>query len=210
MHKNLLAVCLIISAQCPVLASNYDALCDGSKCTVSLDASGISSSGGSIPINRIAKWFTGGEESYSAAAGTAGGLGGALLGGVAGAVVLGPIGLLGGLIGGGIAGSKAGRSADLYFTVIGYNQEGNKTTISFNFVNPKPARKLSTELSMFSGLGAGQMRSIEAIQAAVRSNGTTSQELPDRLTTGVAAGSSPSDAKTTEEKTTTKDLPDKL
>ena len=75
MHKNLLAIGLIVSAHCPVLASNYDALCDGSKCTVSLDASGISSSGGSIPINRIAKWFTGGEESYSAAAGTAGGLG---------------------------------------------------------------------------------------------------------------------------------------
>jgi len=210
MYKTFIAIGLIVSVQLPALASNYDALCDGSKCTVSLDASGISSNGGSIPINRIAKWFTGGEESYSAAAGTAGGLGGALVGAVAGAVILGPIGLLGGLIGGGFAGSKAGRSADLFFTVVGYNQEGNKTTISFNFVNPKPARKLTTELAMFSGLGAGQMRSLEAIKAAVKSGGTTPQELPETLTTGPSSNSSQPNANLTEAQTTAKELPDKL
>jgi hypothetical protein len=72
MHKNFLAIGLLVSAQCPVLASNYDALCDGSRCTVNIDASGIFSNGGLIPINRIAKWFTCGEESYSPATGTAG------------------------------------------------------------------------------------------------------------------------------------------
>lgn len=72
MHKNLLTIGLIISAQGPVLASNYDAHCDGSKWTVSIEVSGVSSSGGSIPMNRIAKWFIGGDESYSAAPDTAG------------------------------------------------------------------------------------------------------------------------------------------
>jgi len=39
-------------------------------------------------------------------------------------------------------GFRAGRSADFYFTVIGYNQEGSKITQSFNFINKKPADRM--------------------------------------------------------------------
>jgi hypothetical protein len=59
---------------------------------------------------------------------------------------------VGGLIGGGLAGSKAGKTADLLFNVVGYDQSGKKTTLSFRFINPKPANKLKTELPMFTGL----------------------------------------------------------
>ena len=118
MYGILRVISLLFVIESPLFASSYDALCDGSRCTVTLDAASISSSGGAIPMNMIAKWFTGGEESFSAAKGTAGGLGGALVGGAAGAVLLGPIGLLGGLIGGAIAGSKAGNSAYLYFSIL--------------------------------------------------------------------------------------------
>jgi hypothetical protein len=63
---------------------------------------------------------------------------------------------------------------------------------------------------MFSGLGAGQMRSLEALQAAVKSNGTTPQELPDRLSTVEPANNAQLGVKPTEAQQTAKDLPDKL
>ena len=211
MYRNLLFIPLLFVIEAPLFASSYDALCDGSKCTVTLDAASISTSSGTIQMNRIAKWFTGGEETFSAAKGTAGGLGGALVGGVAGAVLLGPIGLLGGLIGGGLAGSKAGKSADLYFTVIGYNDEGNKTTINYNFINPKPARKMLMELPMFSGLGAGQTRSIESLKAAMRTGAVTTVDLPDKITlTETKADKSTMDASKEVPQALSKDLPDKL
>ena len=210
-YRNLLVLPLLFVIEATLFASSYDALCDGSKCTVTLDAASISTPGGTIPMNMIAKWFTGGEETFSAAKGTAGGLGGALVGGVAGAVLLGPIGLLGGLIGGGMAGSKAGKSADLYFTIIGYNNEGNKTTINYNFINPKPARMMLMELPMFSGLGAGQTRSLESLKAAMKTGGVTTVDLPDKIISTETKADKPSvDASKEAPKTLSKDLPDKL
>ena len=143
---------------------------------------------------RIAQWFTGGEEGYNAGTGTAGALGGATAGAIGGGLLLGPIGLIGGLIGGGLAGSKAGKTADLFFNVVGYDQSGKKTTISFRFVNPKPANKLKTELPMFTGLAMGQTRSLDELRAAIGSGGTgASAPLPDTLQpTDPAKGSSTS------------------
>jgi len=211
MYRILRVIPLLFVIESPLFASSYDALCDGSRCTVTLDAASISTSGGTIPMNMIAKWFTGGEESFSAAKGTAGGLGGALVGGAAGAILLGPIGLLGGLIGGGIAGSKAGNSADLYFTIIGYNNEGNKTTINFNFINPKPARKMLMELPMFSGLGAGQTRSLESLKAAMKTGGVTTVDLPDKITSiETKTDKTTVDASKEAPQTLSKDLPEKL
>ena len=172
----------LLNALAPAaLASTYDAHCNGRKCRVNVDAGGISTADGFIPMNRVAKWFTGGEESYNMASGTAGTLGAATLGAIGGGLLLGPIGLLGGLIGGGIAGSKAGKGADMYFSVIGYNEQGEKTSLSFNFVNPKPARKLASELAMFSGLGAGQTKSLASLKAALAQESSAPAFLPDRL-----------------------------
>ena len=140
----LLASSLLIAS--PASASTYEALCADTPCTISLDANGISSPSGFIPTSRIAQWFTGGQEGYNAGSGTAGALGVATVGAIGGGLLLGPIGLLGGLIGGGLAGSKAGKTADLFFNVVGYDQSGKKTTVSIRFVNPKPANKLKMEL----------------------------------------------------------------
>lgn len=107
---------------------------------------------------------------------------GATAGAIGGALLLGPIGLLGGLIGGGLAGSKAGNTADLFFNVVGYDQEGRKTTVSFRFVNPRPASQLRTELPMFTGLAMGQTRPLADLQAALRTGTSgSSSGLPDRL-----------------------------
>lgn len=173
---------LTVFAAGPASASSYEALCPNDPCTISLDASGISSPTGFIPNARIAQWFTGGEESYNAGSGTAGALGGATAGAIAGGLLLGPIGLVGGLIGGGLAGSKAGKSADLFFNVVGYDQSGKKTTLSFRFVNPKPANKLKTELPMFTGLAMGQTRSLDELRAAIAPGSTgAAAPLPDTL-----------------------------
>jgi hypothetical protein len=177
-----LAITLLISS--PVSASTYEALCADTACTISLDASGLSSPSGFIPTARIAQWFTGGQEGFNTGSGTAGALGGATAGAIGGALLLGPIGLLGGLIGGGLAGSKAGKTADLFFNVVGYDQSGKKLTVSFRFVNPKPANKLKMELPMFTGLAMGQTRSIDELRNAIAvgsASGTTGA-LPESLT----------------------------
>jgi len=189
MHSSLSRRCIIavlslsLASPLPSIASTYEALCGDTACTIGLDANGISSPTGFIPTARIAQWFTGGEESYNAGAGTAGALGAATVGAIGGGLLLGPIGLIGGLIGGGIAGSKAGKSADLFFNVVGYNQEGKKTTLSFRFVNPKPANRMRMELPMFTGLAMGQTRSLDELRTALASSGSNNSTpaLPERL-----------------------------
>ncbi len=170
----------LLSSQLAVHASTYEALCGNSPCTINLDARGISGPAGFIPTPRIAQWFTGGDENYNVGSGTAGALGAGTLGAIGGGLLLGPVGLLGGLIGGGIAGAKAGRSADLFFNVVGYNQEGQKLTLSFRFLNSRPANKLKTELPMFTGLAMGQTRSLEDLKSAMVSSSTPAA-LPDQL-----------------------------
>lgn len=166
--------------QVPAVASSYDALCGDTACTITLDASGLSSPAGFLPTHRIAQWFTGGEESYNVGSGTAGALGGATAGAIGGAILLGPIGLLGGLVGGGIAGSKAGKSADLFFNVIGYDESGQKVTVSFRFVNPKPANRMKQELPMFTGLAMGQIRSLDVIRQSI-TEPAANPMLPEQL-----------------------------
>lgn len=209
------ALLALLVTPIPSFASSYQALCAEVQCTISIDAAGISSPSGFISTGRIAQWFTGGQESYSAAGGTAGALGGATAGAIGGALLLGPIGLLGGLIGGGIAGSKAGKSADLFFNVIGYDESGKKTTVAFRFVNPKPANQLKTELPMFTGLAMGQTRSLDELKAAISEGSSKSgvSLLPDQLSASTTAPSNSTTA-TTESKASlgksSKTLPDSI
>ncbi len=160
----------------PAAASTYQALCGNNPCTINLDANGIGGMNGFIPIGRIAQGFTGGQESYDATNGTAGALGGGTAGAIAGGLLLGPIGLVGGMVGGAFAGSKAGKTADLYFTVIGYDSYGKKTTLSFRFVNPKPANQLKMELPMFTGLAMGKVRPVNELR---RNGDALPQQLSD-------------------------------
>lgn len=175
----------------PLQAETFEAICDGSPCKIVLDARGISGSGIYLPVNNIARWSRGGEEGYNMAQGAAAATGVGVLGAVAGTVALGaisfgalaPLGFVGGLAGGGHLGAQSGKTADLYFSVIGYGVNGKKQIMGFSFQNPKPARKIANQLAMFTGLPQDATRPIADLKKAVQSlkrNGS-SEFLPESL-----------------------------
>jgi hypothetical protein len=178
---------LLLTLLLPARAStsSYQALCGNNPCTITLDANGIGGQNTFIPIGRIARWFTGGEEGYDSTNGTVGAVGGGTAGAIAGGILLGPVGLVGGMVGGAMAGSKAGKTADLYFTVVGYDSSGDKTTLNFRFVNPKPANRMKQELPMLTGLAMGETRSLAELRRQ-------RDPLPQRLGNGSSPQSIPS------------------
>jgi hypothetical protein len=169
----------------PGIATTYQALCGNNPCTINLDANGIGSLNSFIPIGRIARWYAGGQETYDSTNGTVGAVGGGTAGAIAGGLLLGPIGLVGGMVGGALAGSRAGKTADLYFTVVGYDSAGDKTTLNFRFVNPRPANQLKQELAVLTGLAMGETRSLAELQRR-------GDPLPQRLGNGNGPQSIPS------------------
>ncbi len=173
-----------------VFAGSYDALCGGVNCTVVLDTKGFTGPSGFIPSHRIAQWYTGGGEEVNGAVSAAGATGGALGGVLVGAlatcwtIILCPLGLIGGGVAGGMGGARAGRSADFYFTIVGYNQDGKKTMQSFNFINKKPASKMIQELPLVSGLGMGETRTVDEIKAGdtrLIEKGSAQSDLPTNI-----------------------------
>ena len=187
------AVLALIGQPFGAYAETYDALCAGVECKIVIDGKGIAGPVGFIPAHRIAQWYTGGGEEHNQAASVAGATGGALGGAIVGGlatcwtIVLCPFGLIGGGVAGGMGGSKAGKSADFYFTVIGYNQNGDKVTQNFNFLNKKPAGRIMQELPAVSGLGMGEMRSVAQIKegdARAAESGTGRPQLPANIGSG--------------------------
>jgi len=196
-----LAIISSISLPLASIAGEYDALCGGVDCKIVIDSNGFSGPAGFMPTHRIAQWYTGGGEEHngtaSAVGATGGALGGALVGGLATCwtIILCPIGLIGGGVAGGLGGSQAGKSADFYFTVIGYNQNGDKVTQSFNFLNKKPAGRMIQELPVITGLGMGELRSVEQIKAGdsrVAQTGSGREQLPTNIGMAPANASSKS------------------
>ena len=165
----------------PVAAETFDALCGNSNCTIGVDGRGISGPGGFIPSELVSKWSVGSNSGYHGGKGVAGGLGGATAGAVGGAVLLGPIGLLGGLIGGAMAGAGAGKEFEGYFTVVGYNKEGEKISNSFRFINKKPANRLRTALPAVTGLAMGEERTAEELEVAYANYSQGKSISPDGL-----------------------------
>lgn len=163
----------------------YQTLCGNTPCSISLDANGIGDKRSFIPIGRIARWYAGGQETYDSTNGTVGAVGGGTAGAIAGGLLLGPIGLVGGMVDGALAGSKAGKTADLYFAVVGYDSGGDKTTLNFRFVNPRPANQLKQELAVLTGLAMGETRSLAELQRQ-------RDGLRQRLGTGTGPQSIPS------------------
>ncbi len=152
------------------IAGVYKALCDEVPCSIALEAKGITTPEGFMPAHRIVQWFQGGgpklNKSAAAAGAGAGGIGGAVIGGIATCwtvVLCGP-GIIAGGASGGISGSSLGKSSDFYFTIVGYDQFGEKMIHSFNFVNDRPVAKMLQELPIVSGLRMGTLRSIEEIK----------------------------------------------
>ena len=182
-----LAATLLFQGHGVVVAGSYDALCNGIKCKIILDGKGITGPNGFIPSHRIAQWYTGGEEDHNQAVATVGATGGALGGAFAGGlatcwtVVLCAPGLIGGGVVGAMGGSNLGKSADFYFTVVGYNQKGEKTIQNFNFINKKPVGKIMQQLPVVTSLAMGELRTVEQIKEADKrffNTGNSKVELP--------------------------------
>ena len=169
-------------------AETYDALCGDSGCSISVDGRGISGPGGFIPSELVSKWTVGTDSGYHGGKGVAGWLGGATAGAIGGGLLLGPIGLLGGLIGGAMAGSGAGKEFEGYFTVVGYNKEGEKISNSFRFINKKPANRLRSALPAVTGLSMGEERTAQELEVAyanfIQGKPASSDGLPARLGVG--------------------------
>jgi hypothetical protein len=94
----------------PVSAGQYEALCGGVKCTITVSASGISSPFGTIPPKRVTYWGNSGESKTSVETG------------VATTVLFGGIGLLGFLA----------KNHQYSFTVNGFDASGRNVSMQFN------------------------------------------------------------------------------
>jgi len=67
------------------------------------------------------------------------------------------------------------------------------------------------ELPMFSGLGAGQTRSLESLKAAMKTGSVTQVDLPDKITSiETKTDKTTVDASKEAPQTLSKDLPEKL
>ena len=174
-RATIMAFMLLVSDQA-AMAGSYDAICGNIECKIKLDGNGLTGPLGYIPANRIAQWHTGGgaidNTVISVAGATGAAVGGALAGGIVTCwtLVLCPVGLLAGGIAGGVGGARAGRSANVQFTIIGYNQAGKKIIQSFNFSNTKPANRMHQELTALSGLRMGELRTVEMIKDLDKTN----------------------------------------
>ena len=143
------AITLLFSTTA-VNAGTYQALCAGTKCTVNLSPTSITSPFGTIPTNRVTNWGGGGDS--STAVGT----------GIATTVLLGPIGLLGFLA----------KKHDYNFLVNGYDKSGKEISLQIQFRNDKPAKRFINEMNMLTKLGMGQTRTASEIMQAESASST--------------------------------------
>jgi hypothetical protein len=125
-------------------AGQYEALCGGTKCTVVVTPSEITSPFGVIPAKRVTYWGNSGESKTSVGTG------------VATTILFGGIGLLGFLA----------KNHQYNFTVNGFDAAGKSVSMAFEFKNDKPAKLLMQELVAVTGLGMGQTRTAEEIKAS--------------------------------------------
>jgi len=144
------AIALIGQLVVPLAATagQYEALCGGVKCTITVSAAGISSPFGTIPPKRVTYWGNSGESKTSVGTG------------VATTVLLGGIGLLGFLA----------KNHQYSFTVNGFDASGRDVSMQFEFKNDKPVKQLVNEMSALTGLGMGQTRTVADIKALESGN----------------------------------------
>ena len=80
-------VIISFSLNNPLIAGLYDALCDEENCKINVMAKGIEGPSGTIPSTRIVQWFKGGgtelNKTKAALGAGGGGVGGAVIGGIA-------------------------------------------------------------------------------------------------------------------------------
>lgn len=149
MNKFAIAAAFAVLAPAASFAGTYDALCGGARCSILIDEQGIHSPTQHIPSGRVTKWTQAGSSSTDIATG------------LATTVVFGPLGLLG----------FAAQNHDYNFVVNGFDEDGKKASIQFQFINKKPVPQVAADLSNFTGLGVNQVRTEEEILANEKSKG---------------------------------------
>jgi hypothetical protein len=149
----------------PADAGQYEALCGGSKCTIIVSPTEISSLYGRIPSRRVSYWSNSGESKTSVGAG------------VATTILFGGVGLLGFLA----------KNHQYKFIVNGFDASGKAVAMQFEFKNDKPAKLLVQEMVAVTGLGMGQSRTIDEIKAAENSDQQGLGEMP-KQSTGLESG----------------------
>ena len=106
--SSLVAAAAILGSPSIALAGSYQALCGGTKCTVNVEPTEITSPYGAIPSSRVTNWGGGGDSSTQVGTG------------VATTLMFGPIGLLG----------IMAKNHDYNYIVTGYDKNGKKTTLN--------------------------------------------------------------------------------
>jgi hypothetical protein len=147
----------------PTLATSFQALCDGSPCTIQLDERGIGGPAGFIPAAGISRWVATGAGGDPPGLGEV--VGASTMNTMKSAAayvvpvyVTAPLGLLGGLLRG-AAGNLEGETGPRSFLVVGQDRTGRTIEHRFAFVNQKPARQVRIALAMVTGLAMGETRS---------------------------------------------------
>ncbi len=140
----------------PTLASTFDALCPSQECQVTLSRTGLAVGKVKIELKNINYWNSElNEASPSSASGKARG---AVIGGIAGAALLGPVGAAIGAVWAGSEESAGRVQSDNVFIVEGKDSDGKILNIKIRFLNQTSARRFRMELPMFAGIRAGRRR----------------------------------------------------
>ena len=142
-----------------VSASGFDALCPIEKCRVVLSPNGISVGSEVLPLNRVTSWDTHKNTASPSSALNTGK--GALVGGLTGAALLGPVGLVAGAVWGGSEESGGNVHPDLAFEIRGLGKGNQEVVHRVRFINHGSARRFRMEMPMFTGLRPGERRLLD-------------------------------------------------
>jgi hypothetical protein len=155
LYAGISAVAWLATTCNAAIASEFQALCGGVKCTVTITPELISSPYGQMPPSRVTYWGSSGDSKTSVGTG------------VATTILFGGIGLLGFLA----------KNHQYNFTINGFDAEGKKASMQIEFKNDKPAKLMMSELTAFTGIGMGQTRSAEEILAAEKGQEPTLENI---------------------------------
>lgn len=143
--------------------AEFGAICTESPCKVVLNPDGVHVQEIHLRSDRILTWRSSRSVPLNDLQRGAKTAKGAVIGGLTGALLLGPVGAAVGAIWGGSEESSGDAAPDLFFEIAGYESSGKLSVARFQFENPDVARRFRMQLPMFTQLTSGELRSLQAI-----------------------------------------------
>ena len=159
------ALVFLIACSNHALAAEFAGICPNGNCVAQLDADGLSIDGERIANNLVYQWKSSRSSPFTTAQRGVKTAKGAIIGGLAGAVLLGPIGAAVGAVWGGSEESSGDASPDMYFQLMGFKADGSLVTLNIRFENPDVARRFRMQLPMFTNLLSGETRNLSFIRS---------------------------------------------